>query len=105
MHALLPPSTELLMKSSAAFASLLTIAFSCLCWTIPCKAADFSLPGAWEDTKLYFTAPIRWDSRDWLIFGGTIAAVAASHELDGKVRDHFAGKSPILDGKDPHSTR
>jgi membrane-associated phospholipid phosphatase len=105
MHALQLQSTELLMKSSHAFSSLVTVAFSCLCWTTPCKAEDFSLPGAWQDTKLYFTAPIRWDSQDWLIFGGTVAAVAASHELDAKVRDHFAGKSPVLDGKDKHSTR
>jgi membrane-associated phospholipid phosphatase len=93
------------MKSSHAFPPLVTLAFGCLCWTTPCKAADFSLPGAWEDTKLYFTAPIRWGSQDWLIFGGTVAAVAASHGLDGTVRDHFAGKSPALDGKDAHSTR
>ena len=105
MHALLPSSIELSMKSSHAFSSLVTVAFSCLCWTTPCKAEDFSLTGAWKDTELYFTAPIRWDSQDWLIFGGAVAAVAGSHELDGKVRNHFAGKSPVLDGKDPHSTR
>jgi membrane-associated phospholipid phosphatase len=85
--------------------SLATVAVSCLCWSAPCKAEDFSLPGAWQDTKLYFTAPIRWDAEDWLIFGGTVGAIAAAHQFDGKVRDHFAGKSPVLDGKDPHSTR
>jgi membrane-associated phospholipid phosphatase len=77
----------------------------CLCWTVRCEAEDFSLPGAWQDTKMYFTAPLRWDSQDWLLFGGTLAAVAAAHQFDGRVRDHFAGSSPLLDGKDPHSTR
>jgi membrane-associated phospholipid phosphatase len=76
-----------------------------VCSISACRAEDFSLPGAWEDTKLYFTAPARWDSHDWLLFGGTIAAIGASHELDGKVRDHFAGKSPVLDGKDTNSLR
>jgi membrane-associated phospholipid phosphatase len=107
MHAALPPRTELLMKSSHVFPNLVTVtvAVSCLCWTPPCAAADFTLPGAWEDTKLYFTAPLRWDPEDWLIFGGTVGAVAAAHELDGSVRNHFAGKTPVLDGKDAHSTR
>jgi membrane-associated phospholipid phosphatase len=73
--------------------------------TDPSRAEDFSLPGVWTDTKLYFTSPLRWDSTDWVFFGGTIAAVAGAHELDGKVRDHFAGKSPVLDGKDRNSTR
>jgi membrane-associated phospholipid phosphatase len=40
-----------------------------------------------------------------MLFGGTLAAVAAAHEFDGRVRDHFAGKAPVLDGKDRHSTR
>jgi membrane-associated phospholipid phosphatase len=101
------PRTALLMTSSRVISRALpTVVLSCLCWTAPpCKAEDFSLPGAWQDTKLYFTAPLRWDGEDWLIFGGTLAAVAASHGLDTQVRNHFAGKSPVLDGKDPHSTR
>lgn len=68
-------------------------------------AEDFSLPGAWRDTELYFTAPLRWDTQDWVLLGGTVAAVAAAHQFDGKVRDHFGGKSPVLNGKDTHSTR
>src|SRR3954451_22418559 len=77
----------------------------CMCWTVQCEAGDFTLPGAWQDTKLYFTAPLRWDSNDWLLFGSSVAAIAAAHELDGRTRNHFAGTTPILDGKDPHSTR
>lgn len=106
MRLLPPPSIELLMMSSVVVSrSFAIVAATCLCWTAPCKAEDFTLPGAWQDTKLYFTAPIRWDGQDWLIFGGTLAAVAASHTLDGRVRDHFGGKSPVLNGKDAHSTR
>jgi membrane-associated phospholipid phosphatase len=81
------------------------IGLLCVLGSAQCQAEDFTLPGAWQDTKLYFTAPIRWDGEDWLIFGGTLAAVAASHALDTPVRNHFAGKTPVLDGKDPHSTR
>jgi len=66
---------------------------------------DFTVRDIWSDTKLYFTSPLRWDSTDWTLFGGTIVAVAGAHQLDGRVREHFAGKSPVLDGKDRHSTR
>lgn len=83
----------------------LRVGLLALCWTAQCQAEDFSLHGAWQDTKLYFTAPLRWDGEDWLLFGGTLAAIGAAHQFDGKVRDHFAGHTPVLDGKDPHSTR
>jgi membrane-associated phospholipid phosphatase len=71
----------------------------------PIRAEDFTLPDVWSDTKLYFTSPLRWDSTDWVVFGGTIAAVAAAHQFDGRVRDHFATKNPVLTGKDKNSTR
>jgi membrane-associated phospholipid phosphatase len=73
--------------------------------TQPSRAEDFTVSDIWSDTKLYFTSPLRWDGRDWVLFGGTLAAVAAAHQFDGRVRDHFAGKSPVLDGKDRNSTR
>ena len=69
------------------------------------RAEDFTLSDAWSDTTLYFTSPLRWDRPAWERFGATVAAVAVAHEFDGKVRDHFAGKSPSLDGKDKNSTR
>lgn len=73
--------------------------------TPPCQAQS-SLPAdVWTDTKLYFTAPLRWDTQDWLFFGGALAAVGAAHQYDGSVRRHFAGQSPALDGKDTHSLR
>lgn len=58
-----------------------------------------------DDTKAYFTAPLRWDGADWTQFGGTVALIAASHEFDGKVRDHFREAGAELSGKDPHSSR
>ncbi|HEV2704116.1 MAG TPA: hypothetical protein VGV09_21005, partial [Steroidobacteraceae bacterium] len=57
-----------------------------------------------HDAGLYFTAPLRWNGTDWMYFGGTLAAVAAAHSLDGRVRDHFAGSQPLLNGQDTHST-
>ena len=59
-----------------------------------------------EDAKLYFTAPIRWDGRDWLHVGETVALVGIAHQFDDDVRTHFvAGMSDPLSGKDPHSAR
>jgi PAP2 superfamily len=58
-----------------------------------------------HDAGQYFTAPLRWDTQDWLYFGGTVAAIGAAHTLDGTVRDHFVGKHPVLDGQDANSTR
>ena len=71
-----------------------------------CAEAPSSVRQTLDDAHLYFTAPLRWDTDDWTVFGGTVALIAASHELDTRVRDHFAGSSGVvLDGKDRHSTR
>ncbi len=58
---------------------------------------------ALEDARLYFTAPLRWDGRDWLEFGGTLVAIGVIHEFDDDVRDHFADASAPLDGEDPNN--
>jgi membrane-associated phospholipid phosphatase len=42
-----------------------------------------------SDLKAYFLSPLHWNSTDWLYFGGTVAAVAASHHYDDQVRTHF----------------
>lgn len=56
------------------------------------------------DVKDYVTAPLHWDSTDWLYFGSTLVAIGAAHQFDGRVRTHFtAGSKTALDGKDPHS--
>jgi PAP2 superfamily len=62
----------------------------CILVAAPCAADPSSVRGVIEDTKLYFTAPLRWDERDWLQFGGSLAAIAIAHEQDAAVRDHFA---------------
>jgi hypothetical protein len=69
-------------------------------------AEHFNVSTVLEDAKLYVTAPVRWDAKDWMYFGGTLIAIGASHGLDGRVRDHFAkGSNAILNGKDPNSVR
>jgi hypothetical protein len=73
------------------------------------RGADeaFSAKSALEDTKLYFTAPLRWDEEDWVAFGGALVAIGAAHQFDAKVRDHFAtGSKAILNGgEDNNSSR
>jgi membrane-associated phospholipid phosphatase len=82
----------------AAIASLST--------TQICRAEDFPVRDVLEDAKLYFTAPARWDAKDWLYFGGTLAAIGAAHAYDGDVRRHFAiGDRALLNGQDKNSLR
>ncbi len=71
------------------------------------RASDSFLGGALEDTKLYFTAPLRWDEEDWLYFGGALVAIGAAHSFDERVRDHFAtGSKAVLNGgEDKNSLR
>jgi membrane-associated phospholipid phosphatase len=77
-----------------------------LLWPAGSFADSFTLGEALEDTKLYFTAPVRWDSQDWLFFGGALLAVGASHEFDSRVRTHFATPNDSqLNGKDRNSVR
>jgi membrane-associated phospholipid phosphatase len=70
-------------------------------------AADSLLDTTLEDTKLYFTSPLRWDEEDWLYFGGALIAIGAAHSFDERVRDHFAtGSKAILNGgEDKNSLR
>jgi membrane-associated phospholipid phosphatase len=84
-------------------------AFLCLGVFHCALAADsesFSLRTALQDTKLYFTAPLRWDEQDWTYFGGTLVAIASAHQFDQRVRDHFATGSKALNGgQDTNSFR
>lgn len=67
-----------------------------------CSAESFDAGTVWDDTKAYFVAPVHWDSRQWLYFGGTLLAVGAAHSADDNVRTHFAiGDRAVLSGKDP----
>lgn len=42
----------------------------------------------------YISAPARWDRRDWVAFGGTLAALGIAHRFDASVRNHFAANAP-----------
>jgi hypothetical protein len=59
-----------------------------------------------NDTKLYFTAPLRWETREWMNLAGTVFAIGIAHEFDSSVRHSFepAGGQP-LDGNDTNGTR
>jgi len=58
------------------------------------------------DAKLYFTAPLRWDSSDWEFLGGSVAAIAVAHEFDDRVRARFAPAGAAgLANSDPNSLR
>lgn len=51
-----------------------------------------------KDAAAYYTAPLRWNCRDWEYFGGALAAIAIAHHYDSQVRTHFDGgyrKSPL----------
>jgi len=71
------------------------------------RATDSLLETTLEDTKLYFTSPVRWDEEDWLYFGGALVAVGAAHSFDERVREHFAtGSKAVLNGgQDKNSLR
>jgi membrane-associated phospholipid phosphatase len=72
----------------------------------PCRADEPPDRSVLNDTKLYVTAPLRWDTQDWMEFAGTVFAIGVAHEFDESVRHAFepSGGQP-LDGQDPHSTR
>jgi len=94
-----------LLKRHTPPVFLLSCACIALSATAPCRAESSLTADVWTDTKLYFTAPLRWDTQDWLFFGGALAAIGAAHQYDGNVRRHFAAPSLVLDGKDPHAIR
>jgi hypothetical protein len=62
--------------------------------------------GLGADIKAYVSAPLRWDGKHWLEFGGALAAVGAAHQYDDRARDHFmplgGGIDPSQDNYDAH---
>jgi membrane-associated phospholipid phosphatase len=49
---------------------------------------------------------VRWDAEDWFAFAGSLAAIAAAHSVDGRVRSHFAtGADALNGGQDKNSLR
>lgn len=74
--------------------------------SLPGYADASEVSRALDDARLYFTAPLRWDERDWAWFGGTLLAIGAAHEYDDNVHAHFGTVSPSKSGKtDPHDSR
>lgn len=68
--------------------------------------ADSSFVGeVTNDVKLYYTAPLRWDSEDWLYFGAALTAIGAAHEFDSRVRTHFVNPKDPLNGADQNAVR
>ena len=64
---------------------LAAVTFCAAIGLLPIRArADesISVKSALEDTKLYFTAPLRWDEEDWIAFGGALVAIGAAHQSD-----------------------
>ena len=70
-------------------ALLIALVFGCV--AAPCHAADevLPLPPLLEDARLYVTSPLRWQQHDWLLAGSALVSIAASHQFDGHVRQHF----------------
>jgi hypothetical protein len=67
------------------------IALTLSCVAAPGHAADkdLPLPPVLEDARLYVTAPVRWQQRDWFTAGSALASIAVSHQFDERVRQHF----------------
>jgi membrane-associated phospholipid phosphatase len=69
-------------------------------------ADDFTFGDVLSDAEDYFTAPLRWDSSDWMFFGGSLAAIGVAHQFDSRVRDHFAPAGTAgVTGSDTNSIR
>ena len=71
-----------------------------------CNAGNLEARDILEDTKLYFTAPLHWDSGNWKFFGASLLAIGIAHEYDDDVRTHFVGGGHAAPpGQDPDSTK
>ncbi|HEY5809883.1 MAG TPA: phosphatase PAP2 family protein [Povalibacter sp.] len=70
----------------------------------PGHAGDLGTEALLEDTRQYFSAPLHWDSENWLYLGATVLAVGVAHEYDDDVRAHFLeGGHAVAAGDDPNS--
>ena len=98
-------SRSLRLEVSGAV-TLLGVLLAGLATPMRCDAQAVQPREALEDAKLYFTAPLRWDTHDWLEFGGTLVAFGVAHEFDDDVRTHFVGTSANgLNGQDSNSAQ
>jgi membrane-associated phospholipid phosphatase len=62
-------------------------------------------PSVKSDIAAYFTAPVRWDGRDWAWFAGAIAATGAAHHYDTDVRTHFIKTEGPTVGQNSHDAQ
>jgi len=95
------------IASAASQAGVLSGVLLALCGFLAstaCLAGNLDARAVLEDTKLYFTAPLHWDAKNWAYLGGTLLAVGVAHEYDDDVRDHFVNEPHAApSGKDPNS--
>ena len=81
-------SPRCLVATRALLASILFV-----CSSIACSAEGIDdteqSKGLLKDIRLYFTSPLRWDSKDWLLVGGAVATVGIAHHYDEDARAHF----------------
>lgn len=97
---------KLALLHSCRFAGVVLAVITTLPLCHTAHAQMFEAKAVLEDTKQYFTAPLRWDQTDWLYFGSTLAAVAVAHEFDANVRNHFVTDPAAAIGtKDQNGTR
>lgn len=73
----------------ACAATLMCLAQVAVAQEVGQAPATAPFSGFLTDVKDYVTAPIRWDSQDWMYFGGTVAGIAVAHHYDDQVRRHF----------------
>jgi hypothetical protein len=58
---------------------------------------------SFEAVKAYVTSPLRWNTSEWLYFGGAVAAIGVAHHYDSRARTHFTADSPsALAGSSSH---
>src|SRR3954453_2844922 len=78
----------------------------CALHIAPCRADDAPERSLLNDAKLYVSAPLRWQTGQWMQFAGTVFALGVAHEFDKSTRHAFepAAGQP-LDSQDPNSTR
>lgn len=62
-------------------------------------------PALKSDIAAYFTAPLRWDGREWLWFAGALAATGAAHHYDTDVRNHFVRTAGATLGENSHDAQ
>jgi hypothetical protein len=85
--------------------ALVTLLLAGLGLSGPAVAQAVQPKEAVVDAGLYFTAPLHWDTHDWMNAGGTLLAVIAARGVDSDVRDHFVDSDEPLTTTDDNGAR